>query len=497
MQPDQALELAKEAERFVNSLRLDRTEAPSAVTSKTATLNQGGNVSNVEGIKRWRRIEQSSRAADDSIYHGSAGIGLFALELASATGIAEYAANAVDAANLVAASVSAQNNASVAFATGWPGYAFALKEFAGAVGTPAQKLAWRSAASMAVDKLAAQSSPAGNGVAWIEPMPFSDITGFSGDREIYDLSVGGAGAAIALLDLVDTEISPNALSLAVAAGERLLEVAVKSSDGWRWDLMNDLPFPFMAPNFAHGGAGVGYVMAQLFDRTHDERHLEAAVQAARYTMSRASDVGDGCLVCHTEQQQPPQFYLGACHGPAGTGRLLLTLERLTGDKEWREQLQGLYRGLKAIGAPATRSWGWWQNHSQCCGDAGLGDFALLAYEATKDQQWFDLAHECAEVLMNASTVGLVAARGLGGLGLSASGGSGSLDSGGSGGSGGSGSGAPVSRWWVQAEHRARPDFLQAQTGYMQGAAGIGSFFVHLATAEWANPVRVRFPDQYL
>ena len=27
--------------------------------------------------------------------------------------------------------------------------------------------------------------------------------------------------------------------------------------------------------------------------------------------------------------------------------------------------------------------------------------------------------------------------------------------------------------WVQAEHRAKPNFLQARTGLMQGAAGMG------------------------
>jgi len=28
-------------------------------------------------------------------------------------------------------------------------------------------------------------------------------------------------------------------------------------------------------------------------------------------------------------------------------------------------------------------------------------------------------------------------------------------------------------FWIQAEHRTRPEYLQAQTGLMQGAAGIG------------------------
>ena len=37
--------------------------------------------------------------------------------------------------------------------------------------------------------------------------------------------------------------------------------------------------------------------------------------------------------------------------------------------------------------------------------------------------------------------------------------------------------------WVQAEHRVRPELLVAQTGYMQGAAGIGMWLLRLDAAE--------------
>jgi rhamnogalacturonyl hydrolase YesR len=49
-------------------------------------------------------------------------------------------------------------------------------------------------------------------------------------------------------------------------------------------------------------------------------------------------------------------------------------------------------------------------------------------------------------------------------------------------------------FWVQAEHRTRPDFLFAQTGYMQGAAGIGTFLLRLASADREKGRRVIFPD---
>ena len=50
------------------------------------------------------------------------------------------------------------------------------------------------------------------------------------------------------------------------------------------------------------------------------------------------------------------------------------------------------------------------------------------------------------------------------------------------------------RFWRQAEHRDRPEFVQAQTGYMQGAAGIASFLQHLGGVERGRAVKLSMPD---
>jgi lantibiotic modifying enzyme len=233
--------------------------------------------------------------------------------------------------------------------------------------------------------------------------------------------------------------------------------------------MSDMPFPFTAPNFAHGGAGVGYFFAQLHDRAEDQRFLDAAISAGEYVLSRRSPVdptsapgaATASLICHTEEQKPPIFYLGECHGPAGTWRLFQTLARKTNDIRWADAASGLLDGLDAIKAPAVRSPGWWNNHSQCCGDAGLGDTALAMAAATGNPRYTELANACASVIEQAATV------------------------------------AGGRRSWSQAEHRARPKFVQAQSGYMQGGAGIGSFLVHLATAGRTDPARIWFPDEAL
>jgi hypothetical protein len=48
--------------------------------------------------------------------------------------------------------------------------------------------------------------------------------------------------------------------------------------------------------------------------------------------------------------------------------------------------------------------------------------------------------------------------------------------------------------WVHAEHRSRPDFLQAQTNLMQGAAGIGLWLLQLREFEEGRMPLIVLPD---
>ncbi|HQP20857.1 MAG TPA: lanthionine synthetase LanC family protein [Phenylobacterium sp.] len=408
----------------------------------------------VEGRAKWRRTDEADGIADYSLYHGACGVILLLLELHAAGQDPGALDEAIAAGEEVVEYLAKKDRLSVSMSTGWPGYAFAMSELARVSG----REDFRACAVRCLEKLHAQSTPRGAGIGWIETAPFADITGFSDEREIYDQSVGAAGAGLLMIYAHRQGLHAEALNWAKAVAERLLEVAEPDPDGLRWRLMNDMPFPFTAPNFAHGGAGVGYFLIQLFRETGDARYLDAAKAAARYTMSRSKPMGQGKLVVHTEEARRPIFYLGACHGPAGTGRLLLELHEITSDAHWLEEAKALMEGLTATGAPRTRSAGYWNNFGQCCGDAGVGEFALLMAARTGDESYRELAQACADVIEEASDL------------------------------------KPEGRRWVQAEHRERPDFLQAQTGYMQGAAGIASFLLHLATTEAGAPVKIALPD---
>ena len=164
------------------------------------------------------------------------------------------------------------------------------------------------------------------------------------------------------------------------------------------------------------------------------------------------------MVFHHEPGGEELFYLGWCHGPVGTSRLFQQLAQVTGDPEWKDWVLRGATALKSQGIPGIRTEGYWNNVSQCCGDAGVGDFFLSLAQATGEREHADFARRLGDYILWEASEDEAGVQ------------------------------------WNQAEHRTRPEFLQAQTGWMQGAAGVGAFFLHLDGTEKGRSPRVRLPD---
>lgn len=138
-----------------------------------------------------------------TLYAGSAGIAIFQLELHKATGSAESLAAAVACGQDLVSYVKTKDHLPCAMFTGWAVYAFVFTELF----RQTAQTTFSDAATLCLQRLADQSSELGGGRGWIEPMPFSDITGFTGDREIYDASVGAAGAGMVYLYFIIGELA--------------------------------------------------------------------------------------------------------------------------------------------------------------------------------------------------------------------------------------------------------------------------------------------------
>jgi lantibiotic modifying enzyme len=292
-----------------------------------------------------------------------------------------------------------------------------------------------------VEVLAARAGVSGRGIQW------SATT---------DIIAGGAGTGLFLLYAADVLRDDRARALAVRAGDRLLELGIPEKDGLKWQM--NPAFARLMPNFSHGTAGIAYFLATLHKATREPRFLEGAVAGARYLQAIAKTEGNICLVPHNQPDGLDLYYLSWCHGPAGTARLFYQLAQATGDKAWMTWVHRSANALLASGIPEQRTPGFWNNVSQCCGSAGVAQFMLDLHGVTRDPKHLAFAEKMTADLVSRATRDDNGAR------------------------------------WVQAEHRVRPELLVAQTGYMQGAAGIGMWLLRLDAQQRKRAPFVRFPD---
>jgi lantibiotic modifying enzyme len=236
----------------------------------------------------------------------------------------------------------------------------------------------------------------------------------------------------------------------------LIDLERPEAGGMKW-AMNP-KFPRLMPNFSHGTAGVAYFLATLYAETRNKEFLDAALAGARYLQAVAKTDGDVCLVFHNEPDGRDLYYLSWCHGPAGTARLFYRLYKTTGEQTWMDWVKKAARAEIKSGIPENQTPGFWNNVSQCCGSAGVAEFALSLHRVTGDREYLDFAKRITTNLLSRATRE--------GDGLK----------------------------WIQAEHRVRPELLVAQTGHMQGAAGIGAWLLRLDAFERGMKEGIEWPD---
>jgi lantibiotic modifying enzyme len=271
-----------------------------------------------------------------------------------------------------------------------------------------------------------------------------------------DIISGSAGTGLFLIYAFHETGGWHWLDLAARAGARLIELGRPANGGLKWAM--DPEFPRLMPNFSHGTAGIAYFLAALYRETKRAEFLDAALAGAKYLLSIAKTEGETCLIFHDEPDNNDLYYLGWCHGPVGTARLFFLLSAVAGDTTWLHWVRKAANGLRQSGIPERETPGFWNNAGICCGLAGVGEFFLDLYREMGDEADLDFSERVAARLLAKATV------------------------------------VDGRMFWVQAEHRTRPEYLLAQTGYMQGAAGIGSYLLRLAAARRRSVRRAVFPD---
>ena len=401
-----------------------------------------------EGV-RWPADPLKPEVVSTDLYNGMAGVVVFYLELFAASGDRSHLREAMAGADYLMARLPSDVPAApdgsrprqpvpaAGLYTGLAGTAYVLERTAALSG----EAKYRDGMARCLALLTRLAQPAGAGVQW---------------NSSTDIVSGSAGIGLGLLHAHGVTRDPALLTLARRAGTRLIELGTPAEGGRMW--LVSPGYPRNMPNFSHGTAGVAYFLARLHEVTGDAAFLDAAVAGARYLQTIAVQTGDGALVHHHDPDGKDLFYLSWCHGPAGTARLFHQLARTTKQDEWSVWTHRLSRGVMATPVPEQRTPGFWNNISQCCGNIGVAQFFLDLHRTFGDEKALAFARRhLADTLRKATEVD-------GGL------------------------------KWIQAENRTQPENLVAQTGFMQGAAGVGTFLLHLDAFEQKRAPAIVFPD---
>jgi len=409
-------------------------EAYLAAAEKAAAWVRSVQVRTAEGLT-WPAVPKDPASTALNLYSGTPGIVLFFVQAYYATGREDHLRDARAGADYLLAKAAAVEGTGLY--EGLAGVAFALQESYKASGDER----YRRGFTDCLARIKASAVETGTGVEWTSTT---------------DIISGGAGTGLFLIYAARETKDAGWLDLAARAGSRLAELGRPESGGLKWAM--DPGFPRLMPNFSHGTAGIAYFLAALFRETGRKEFLDAALAGARYLLAVAKTDGDACLVFHDEPDNKDLYYLGWCHGPVGTARLFYLLSEVTGDKAWLGWVRKSANALLESGIPEQETPGFWNNAGICCGLAGVGEFFLDLHLALGDKAYLDFAERVtARLLAKAAEE------------------NGRMS-------------------WVQAEHRTRPDHLLAQTGFMQGAAGIGTFLFRLGAGDRAAARRVVFPD---
>lgn len=257
-----------------------------------------------------------------------------------------------------------------------------------------------------------------------------------------DIIHGEAGILLALIAL-----GGSAAAAAIEAiADRLVATIAWQGDEPDWYQRDD--FTFLQPNFSHGAAGIGFALARASMVTGRPDLLDLAARIGR-RLVRLGTRPDGTLVVPRridppDEPDPADVSYGWCHGPAGTSRLFELLDQSRPGEQWADHANACRRAVRTSGLPAPLYPGFWDNHGQCCGTAGVGERALDWYHVTGDPDWLDWADTLAADLAARAIIDDQGAR------------------------------------WSNTEHTADPPELPPQAGWMHGAAGIAGFLFRLA-----------------
>jgi lantibiotic modifying enzyme len=322
------LNAAEEASRWIDA---------SAIQKDTGTV--------------WPSDPLDVKTVNTGLYGGTPGVVLFYLEAYHDTGERKFLDKARAGSDYLLSVIGSQKQPGLY--TGLAGIGYTLMTAYKATGDEK----YRQGAVECVKQIQRTARLVGAGLEW---------------GTATDIISGGAGTGLFLLYAARELKDPTALDTAVQDAKRLIELGKPEKGGSKWMLTNEREMP----NFSHGTAGIAYFLAGVYADTKQQEFLDAALSGANYLLSIANTENDQCLIFHADPDGLDRYYLGWCHGPAGTARTFYRMYQVTGDKKWLDWTKRSLNGILKSGIPEKRTDGFWNNVGFCCGSAAVAQFSL-------------------------------------------------------------------------------------------------------------------------
>jgi lantibiotic modifying enzyme len=370
---------------------------------------------------------------------GGAGIVLFFLQMAHATGEVSYLDDARRGADYLASvwpNLLSKNigpsDANLSFYHGIAGIAFALSETGRAVMEPR----YQQAALAATD---AVTQPMQTEAGWTDPAHTADL-------------------ALYLLYAARTFHAEKYRALAMEAGLRLVAMGKPHEcGGMNWQNAGITSADNTSLAAEDETAHVAFALARLFEEAADPTFLHASLEGAAHVQSVVT--GSGSLISYTSAN-----FLSASHpefGPAITGRarLFYQLYKVTGTDCYRERAEALANAAIRAEESVRHTPNSWETVRQSSGAASLLDLLLDLAAALGNVEYVEIAASLASRIVEQNT---------------------DFDG--------------KSYVWDQRFPWIIPSALSAQTGYLTGAAGIGAALAHVALAQRGGDQPFVFPD---
>lgn len=216
--------------------------------------------------------------------------------------------------------------------------------------------------------------------------------------------VGDAGIILYLLSAAEKLGRSDWREFAVDAGRRYLNQSKAYAGGGIYYLgVNPEYFHsdenYIDPNYPMGTAGIGFTLLRLYEESKDKAFLEAVEGIETFHDAVALRQDDAVLLPHGLPTRPDTYYLGYCHGPAGTARFYRKYYEITGEARFAGWEKSLANGILRTGAPEVHSPGYWNTHCYCCGTAGFTNLFLGIWAATGEDEYLKYAERTARQII--------------------------------------------------------------------------------------------------